>query len=64
MSYVYMKISYKFHRIPGTSSCVITKVHDLLGQPLIILIHIEPIHVTSEALFTILAEIFRLVHVV
>ena len=28
-----MKTSCKFHRIPGTQSLVITKVHDLLGQP-------------------------------
>ena len=31
---MYMKTSCKFHRIPGTQSHVITKVHDLLGQPL------------------------------
>ena len=28
-----MKMSCKFHKIPGTQSRVITKVHDLLGQP-------------------------------
>ena len=28
-----MKTSCKFHRLPGTQSRVITKVHDLLGQP-------------------------------
>ena len=28
-----MKTSCKFHRIPGTQARVITKVHDLLGQP-------------------------------
>ena len=30
---VFMKISYKFHRIPGTQLYVIAKVYDLLGQP-------------------------------
>ena len=30
---MYMDISYKFHRIPDTQPRVITKVHDLLGQP-------------------------------
>ena len=28
-----MKTPCKFQRIPGTQSRVITKVHDLLGQP-------------------------------
>ena len=30
---MYIKMSYKFHRIPDTQSHLITKVHDLLGQP-------------------------------
>ena len=30
---MYIKISYKFHRIPDTQSRVITKVYDFLGQP-------------------------------
>ena len=30
---MYLKISYKFHRIPDTQSHVITKVYDFLGQP-------------------------------
>ena len=30
---MWMKTSCKFYRIPGTQSRVITKVHDLLGQP-------------------------------
>ena len=30
---MYIKISYKFHRIPDTKSRVITKVYDFLGQP-------------------------------
>ena len=30
---MYMKISYKFHRIHDTQSRVITKVYDFLGQP-------------------------------
>ena len=29
---MYIKISYKFHRIPDTQSRVITKVYDFLGQ--------------------------------
>ena len=30
---MYIKISYKFHRIPETQSRVITNVYDFLGQP-------------------------------
>ena len=30
---MYLKISYKFQRIPDTQSRVITKVYDFLGQP-------------------------------
>ena len=30
---MYIKISYKFHRISDTQSRVITKVYDFLGQP-------------------------------
>ena len=30
---MYIKITYKFHRIPDTQSHFITKVHDLLGHP-------------------------------
>ena len=30
---MYIKISYKFHRIPDTQSRAITKVYDFLGQP-------------------------------
>ena len=33
---MYINISYKFHRIPDRQSRFITKVHDLLGQPLYI----------------------------
>ena len=32
VSFMYINISYKFHRIPDRQSCFITKVHDLLGQ--------------------------------
>ena len=34
---MYIKISYKFHRIPDTQSSVLTKVYDFLGQPSYIL---------------------------
>ena len=30
---MYIKISYKYHRIPDTQSRVITKFYDFLGQP-------------------------------
>ena len=30
---LYIKISYKFHRIPDAQSCDITKVYDFLGHP-------------------------------
>ena len=30
---MYKNISLKYHRITGTQTRVITKVHDLLGQP-------------------------------
>ena len=30
---MYMKISYKFHRIPDIQFHVVTKVYDFLGQP-------------------------------
>ena len=33
VSKMYKNISNKNHRIPESKSCVITKVHDLLGQP-------------------------------
>ena len=33
VSKMYKNTSNKNHRIPDSKSCVITKVHDLLGQP-------------------------------
>ena len=30
---MYKNTSYTYHRVTYTQSCVITKVHDLLGQP-------------------------------
>ena len=33
VSYMYINTSFKYHRVTCTQSCVITKVHDLLGQP-------------------------------
>ena len=35
--HMYINISLKYHRIAGTQSCIIAKVHDLLGQPSYIL---------------------------
>ena len=39
---MYIKISYKFHRIPDTQSSILTKVkvNDFLGQPSYMLPHI------------------------
>ena len=31
--HMYINISLKYHRITGTQSRIIAKVHDLLGQP-------------------------------
>ena len=33
VSHMYINTSFKYHRVTYTQSCVITKVHDLLGQP-------------------------------
>ena len=33
VSHMYINTSYKYHRVTCTQSCVIRKVHDLLGQP-------------------------------
>ena len=30
---MYINTSFKYHRVTCTQACVITKVHDLLGQP-------------------------------
>ena len=30
---MYINTSFKYHRVTWTQSCVVTKVHDLLGQP-------------------------------
>ena len=30
---MYINTSFKYHRVTCAQSCVITKVHDLLGQP-------------------------------
>ena len=30
---MFINTSFKYHRVTCTQSCVITKVHDLLGQP-------------------------------
>ena len=33
VSHMYINTSFKYHRVTCTQSCVITKAHDLLGQP-------------------------------
>ena len=33
VTHMYINTSFQYHRVTCTQSCVITKVHDLLGQP-------------------------------
>ena len=42
--HMYINISLKYHRITGTQSRTIAKVHDLLGQPSYTILH-DPIKI-------------------
>ena len=37
VSHIFINTSFKYHRVTCTQSCVIARVHDLLGQPSYIL---------------------------